>query len=228
MKLSMSIASLAVLAMPAVTALTALEEMWRVGPFAVTDQTLRLEYGSIGDTIEPVIEFFARQAGPATGEETIEVNCFGESGEKIQGDPAGFGVVKSKSDGLTELAITFNRGSTADADSIEKFVGYNGSNPSAPTVEFCVKVTLDGKIFRGLAVKYTFTLDGSITIDNAVVFNEDGTSEVILKTVEYGIKAYLCDADSVEKTAIQEVVTGESIYICLESDNTQASVPNRL
>jgi hypothetical protein len=206
---------------------TALEEKWRVGPFAVTEQTLSLKYGSIGDedATKRVIELYARptsSGGPTnTDNENIDLNCFGESGVIQNSSPPGFGIETTTNEGETLLAITFKR---ATGDSIETFDGYDGTDSNAPTVEFCVKVTLGGKIFRQLAVKYTFTLDGAIEIDNAVVFNEDGTSENILKTLEYGSNAYLCDVAGAIKTESGQVVTGESIYICLESDNEQASV----
>jgi hypothetical protein len=200
MKLSMSILSLAMLAMPGVTGdglvsameasgLTALEEKWRVGPFSVTGQTLSLKYGSIGneDAANRVIEFYARptsSGGPTTDNEKIELNCYGESGEIQDSSPAGFGIETTINDGETLLAITFKR---ADGDSIETFDGYDDTDSNAPTVEFCVKVTVGGKIFRQLAVKYTFTLDGAIGMNDAVVVNDDRTSEAILQTVEYGI-----------------------------------------
>jgi hypothetical protein len=154
--------------------LTALEEKWRVGPLSITDQTLSLKYGSIGDedSTKRVIEFYARptsRGGPTTDNDDIELNCFGESGAIQDSPPAGFGIETTTNDGETLLAITFKR---TTGDSIETFDGYDDTDSNAPTVEFCVKVTLGGRIFRQLAVKYTFTLDhGAITIDNAVVLD---------------------------------------------------------
>jgi hypothetical protein len=204
-------------------ALTALEDDWRVGPFSVINQTLSLKYGSIGEDItERDIEFYARGT-QATGEENIDVNCFGQGGarrgslSKEDDYPAGFGINTTVITGETLLAITFK-------SSIERFAGYNKGTLNAPTVEFCVKVTVGGKIYRQLAVKYTFNLNGAFQMDNAIVFDEDGTSEIIFTDVEYGIDAFLCDVAGVRKTASAAVTAGESIFICLESNNDQASV----
>jgi hypothetical protein len=210
--------------------LTALEEKWRVGPLTVTDQTLSLKYGSIGDnkTTNRVIEFYARpisRGGPTTGNENIELNCFSKSGAIQASPPAGFGIETTINDREMLLAITFKRATWgATGDSIESFDGYRNTDSNAFSVEFCVKLTVGGKIFRELAVKYAFTLDGAIRMNDAAVFNDDSTSENILKILEYGINAYLCDVAGVKKTE-SEVFIGKSIsiYICLESDNEQAS-----
>jgi len=195
---------------------TALEENWRVGPFSVSKQTLSLKYGSIGDGGERAIEFYAKPN--SIEDDNVEANCFDEGG--LLQDPAllssvGFGIDATIMAGETQLAITFD-------DSIQDFDGYNGGTSKAPTVEFCVKVTVGDKIFRQLAVRYAFTLDGAISIENAVVFNEDGTSEEILVSVVYGINAYLCDAAGVEKDSGEDVIAGQSIFICMASDNEQA------
>jgi hypothetical protein len=103
-----------------------------------------------------------------TDNENIKLNCFGESGAIQDSSPPGFGIETTTNDGETLLAITFKR---ATGDSVETFDGYYNTDSTAPTVEFCVKLTLGGKIFLQLAIKYTFSLDGAITIDNAVVLD---------------------------------------------------------
>ena len=146
--------------------LTASDRQWLVGPFEVIGQTLTLNYGS-GDGVAPSIEFFASS--------TPGSSCDGQSGI-LQDTLSGFAMVTSAIAGQTQLAISFE-------SAISEFVGYDGSDPTNPTVEFCVKVTLGGSIFRQLAVKYAFILNGSIEIVNADVFNEDGTSNSIVKRV---------------------------------------------
>jgi hypothetical protein len=145
---------------------TALEDDWRVGPFSVIDQTLSLKYGSIGEDIsERDIEFYAR-GPPATGEENIDVNCFSQGGawrgslQRVNDHPAGYSIVTFVSPYCeTLLAITFK-------SYIESSAGYNKGTSNAPTVEFCVNVTVGGKIYRQLAVKYTFNLNGAFKMDS--------------------------------------------------------------
>jgi hypothetical protein len=182
--------------------LTTLENQWLIEPIEVNGQTLTLNYGS-GDGYPPIIEFFA---SVTPGSDDIQQNCDGQGGtlqKNLLGYaiPLGFTIISnSPVPGTTQLAFTFER-------AISDFVGYDGTVPTNPTVEFCVKVTLgryDDSVSKELAVKFAFTLNGSVEIADAVVFNEDNPPRILEEEVEYGINAYRCDIDGAQVDRVPE------------------------
>jgi hypothetical protein len=93
------------------------------------------------------------------------LNCF-SNGLASQVAPVdqsnGFDITTTYPEATTTvLDFTFTSG-------IVTFPGYDESDPLSPTVEFCVKVTLDDAHYRELAVNYTIDLDGNFDLIAAV------------------------------------------------------------
>jgi hypothetical protein len=106
---------------------------------------------------------------------------------------------------------------------IVNFAGFDGSNPLIPTVEFFIKVTLGGVQYKEVALEYTITLNGEIETSDAFLVDAEVAADVET-SVSYTATAYVCDIEGTALTIDVAVTEGNTIYVCLESDSTEAPV----
>jgi hypothetical protein len=126
-------------------------------------------------------------------------------------DPNEFPLVKR-----TVLDFTFT-------SNVVNFAGFDGTDPLAPTVEFCVKVTLGDVQYKELALKYSINLNGNIDESDALLLDAEVAADEET-SVSYTATAYVCDenGDVIDPTVT--VTQGNTVFVCVESDSAEAPV----